>query len=487
MSQFLYDFVHSLSSREKAYFKRFVNVHASGSNKNYLKIYDVIEGMKSFRKEDLVDHFKGKSIEKYLSSEISYLKNKILASLINFHGDNTPRNKIQKGILSIEVLIAKGFRKEAMKKLFFYKKISYQQEEFSFILNLIELEENILFKEGIFGFQDVLKKLKEERNLITAAIQNLNDLRILREEIRELQFTDRFITDEFKSQKGFYKNPILQSENSCLSIKAKAHWYYIQALRYFLLRDYHSALNISEKYIRFLEENQNLFHVSDQLPGISNYNYFAGKTGNEVAFNKGINKLNNISLLPRIDLTYIKYIKYSRTLSMAYTTEDKSLTEQALNLSIELIEKEREQMGSVQIAFLLYLVVRATVVLEKYELGAAQLNLMLQYDVLKYIAIQTRLFSLIIHYQLKWDQLLASEILLLKSLKKEFPRDKDVINSFYDFFKKELKNPNQTEIHSKDLMKKLEIIKNDKERNFVFEDFDFFEWSRMIYINNVSV
>ncbi len=259
MSQFLFDFVHSLSMREKAYFKRYVNIHASDPNKNYLKIYDAIEGMKSFKKDDLKNHFEGTPIAKYLSSEISYLKNKILASLINFHSNNSSRNKVQKGILSIEVLMAKGFRKEAMKKLNFFKKIAYQQEEFSFILKLIELEEDILFKEGIFGFQDVLKKLKEERNLITAAIQNLNDLRILREEVRELQFTERFITDEFRSHEDFYKNPILESENLCLSIKAKSHWYYVHALKYFVLRDYKSALNISKKYILFLEENQNLF------------------------------------------------------------------------------------------------------------------------------------------------------------------------------------------------------------------------------------
>ena len=80
--------------------------------------------MKSFQKDDLKNHFKGTPIAKYLSSEISYLKNKILASLINFHSNNSPRNKVQKGILSIEILITKEFRKEAMKKLIFLKKNS---------------------------------------------------------------------------------------------------------------------------------------------------------------------------------------------------------------------------------------------------------------------------------------------------------------------------------------------------------------------------
>ncbi len=477
MSQFLFDFVHSLSMREKAYFKRYVNIHASSSNKNYLKIYDAIEEMKSFKKNELKNHFKGTPIAKHLSSEVSYLKNKILASLINFHSSNSPRSKVQKGILSIEILIAKNFRKEAMKKLFFFKKIAYRQEEFLFILKLIELEENILFKEGIFGFQDVLKKLKEERNSITAAIQNLNDLRILREEIRELHLTVRFITDEFRSQKVFRKNPILASEDLCLSIKAKSHWYYIHVFKCFLIRDYKSALNISEKYLLFLKEHPNIFPFSSLLPPISNFTYFAAKTKNKVALKKGINKLNDLALIPNIDLTYINYIKYSRHLEFAYTTNNILLAEQTLNLSIELINSKSEQMGSVQVAYLLFLIVRATIVLEKYELGATQLNRWLQLEVLKYLEIQAKLFCLIIHYQLKWTQLLASEVLTLKKLSKEFPRDKDIINAFYVFFKKEIKVPNQTQVHAKQLQKELKKIKKDKEGNFVFDDFDFFRWS----------
>lgn len=477
MSQFLFDFVHSLSMREKAYFKRYVNIHASDQNKNYLKIYDTIEGMKSFQKDDLKNHFDGTPIAKYLSSEISYLKNKILTSLINFHASNSPRNKIQKGILLIEILIVKGFRKEAMKKLNFFKKIAYRQEEFSFILRLIEQEEEILFKEGIFGFQDVLKKLKEERNSITAAIQNLNNLRILREEIRELQFTKRFITDDFRSQEDFYKNPILESENLCLSIKAKSHWYYVHSLKCFLARDYEAAMNLSEKNILLLEENQNLFPFSKQLPLISNFTYYAAKIKNKLAFKKGMDRLISLPPISQTDLTYIDYIKYSRHFELAYYTNDTVLTEQTLNLSIELIDTKIDQMGSVQVGYLLFLMIRATIVLEKYELGAAYLNRLFQLGVLNYLLIQTRLFSLIIHYQLRWDQLLVSEILLLKKLVKEFPRDKDVINSFYDFFKKEIKNPNQTHIHSKKLQKRLEKISKDKEGNFVFDDFDFFQWS----------
>ena len=158
------------------------------------------------------------------------------------------------------------------------------------------------FKEGILGFKDILKKLKEERNTITATIQNLNELRILREEFRELQFSDGYITDDFKSHLALKNNPILKSEKLCLSVKAKGHWYYVQALKHFLLRDFKTALKVSATYVDFLEENSELFPVSSRLPAISNYIYFAARIKNKNSFDKGINILKKISELPNIDL-----------------------------------------------------------------------------------------------------------------------------------------------------------------------------------------
>ena len=477
MSKFLFDFVHDLSMREKAYFKRYVSIYDEDANKNYLKLYAAIEKMKIYDKAKLVEQFKGTSIDKYFSSEINYLKNKLLSSLINFHSNNSPRNKVQKGIFFIQVLIVKGFRKEALKKLKFYKKIAYQQEEFSSILKLIELEEDIHFKEGIIGFRNVLNVLKEERNAITAKIQNLNDLRLLREEIRELQFTERFITNDFINQKNFYENPILKSDTRCLSIKATGHWYYIHALKNFLKRDYPAALKVSKDYVLFLEKYKYLFPASKSLPVISNYLYFAALLGNKKAFDLSREKLIQLSRQPNVDMTYINYILNARDLEFAYKVDDLELMEQGLEKSLELINKKRNKMGAVQVSYLLILIVRSTICLKKYDLGAAQINDLYQALPLEYLAIQSRLFSLIIHYTLGWKQLVESEIVLLRKMKKDFPRDKNIIDAFYTFFKSELLHPESKQKNIIKLQKKLKTISNDVEGNFVFEDFDFYKWS----------
>jgi len=83
MSKFLFNFVKTLTNREKAYFKRYINIHSKSENKNYLKLYEATEKMEIYRKGTLEKIFAGTSIEKHFSSEISYLKDKILSSLLN--------------------------------------------------------------------------------------------------------------------------------------------------------------------------------------------------------------------------------------------------------------------------------------------------------------------------------------------------------------------------------------------------------------------
>ncbi len=126
MSYSLYKLISSLTTNEKAYFKRNSSIHASRKNKNYLKIYEVIEKMNSYDKNALALHFEGTNIHKYLSTEVTYLKEKILVSLFNFNMNKSKRNHIKKGILMVEVLAGKELQKEALKKDKIFEKECYR-------------------------------------------------------------------------------------------------------------------------------------------------------------------------------------------------------------------------------------------------------------------------------------------------------------------------------------------------------------------------
>lgn len=484
MSKFLFNFVKILTNREKAYFKRYINIHSKSEDKNYLKLYEATEKMETYRKGALEGVFEGTSIEKHFSSEISYLKDKILSSLFNFNLNNSKKNKILKGILFIETLIDKGFRKEAMKKLKYTKKIAYQMEEFTWILKLIELEETILFKEGIIGFKDTLKRLREERHKITDIIQNLNEMHILRQEIRELQFSERFVTDNFKKYKHLYANPLIEKEQNCKSKKATEHWHYIQVVKNYLVRDYPSGVAASVKYLQFVEQNEHLFLTNKKLPLLSNYIYLSALSKDKAQAQIGIEKLSELLKEDKIDAVYYWYIVYTRQLEIAYHTDDNELMDNYLDKNIEFLEGNIEQLGSVQIQYLFSLITRSCIYLRKFEIGAVQVNRWLQQGTLAVELLQARLFALIIHYELNWMQLVQSEIILLKKLKKDFPRERELISSFYAFFDKCIKYPTKKAKHIATFQKQLYAIYEDKESNFDFGILNFYKWSLLLSETN---
>jgi len=477
MSKFLFNLIKSMTIGEKAYFKRMSNIHSQGEGKNYIKLYKVYEQMKTYNKDLSKNQLEGTSIEKYFSSEVNYLNGKILSSLFNFKLNKSSKNKILKQILYIDVLISKGFRKEATKRLKYAKKLSYQKEEFTLILRLIELEEIILFKQGVVEFKNTLKQLDKERNKIAVNIQNLNSIRILREEIREMQFSERFITDDFKKFKSNYTFPFFENKRDCLSNKAKEHWHYIQVLKKYLIRDYHAGLLASIDYLQFMEEHYYLFDNKKMLPLLSNYLYMAALVNNKNHFDIGEKKLLKLSKDRKVDSIYLKYILYTRYLEFAYYSDDSSLMERYLSLSITLVSESNQKMGEAHLTYLFLLIIRSTIYLKKFELGAQYVNHWFQEGVSPVGKLHARLFSLIIHLEMEWNRLLHSEILLLKKLKEKFPREKKLIDAFFIFFRSVLKNPSQKGKFINELQKKLKLVSENNEANFSFKVFDFYKWS----------
>ena len=338
MSQFLFDLIKSMTKSEKIHFKRYHKTDAEKEDKNYLKIYDAIEGLKTYDKEVLPNLFKGTTIEKYQSSEVKYLIDKILLSLSNFSLNRSKRNQIRKGILMLEVLTTKGFKKETLKKLKTLKESALKQEEFTLVFRLIELEETILFQQMILGYKDKLEELEEQRSQITAIIQNLNKYSILRQEVREFQYDEDLYNDDMKLLKTFMHQSFVQSKEHCMSKRAIENWYYINVLTNYLKSDFEAGLNISHSYVNFISENIHLFDSNQRLPAISNYIYHAALTKNEYHFKYGHNLLNNLSHEEEFFDFFIKHISYTRTLEFAYHTNNLNLLKEYLTLAIDLIK-----------------------------------------------------------------------------------------------------------------------------------------------------
>lgn len=477
MSLLLFNLVKSMTISEKVHFKRNARTHSGKDNKNYLKIYNFIEEAEFFDKDTLADHFKGTTIEKYLSSEVNYLKEKILINLFNFNMNKTKRNKIQRGIILVESLAEKGFQKEALKKLKAIKKIAIKQEEFTWILRLIELEEILIFKEGILGYKAILEQLHQLRSETNEIIQNLNNYHIIRQEIREFQFSNKLLIDDLESLKEVRKNPLIETDKNCLSIRAKEHWLYIHVLINYISRDFSAGLAVSSDYVDFMSKNIHFFDENKILPALSNYIFHAALNVDKDHFSRGENLLIALSKRKKISSLYVKYILCTRNLEYAYCANDMLLMEKYLDLSIDLVENHSGEYENSQIQYLLMVIVRGAIVLKQHDKGMYYCNLWHQIGVMPIKNLSAKLFSIIIHFELGYLELIRSEVVLLKKLEKSHVRDKMLIRHFYNFINSILKYPERRNISIDTFQKGLKSISKNDKNYFSFMSFDYYQWS----------
>jgi len=477
MENFTHKLIRNMSLSEKVHFKRNSMIHSNKMDKNYLKIYEALESMDHFNKEILVDFFKGTSIEKYLSSEMNYLKDRILISLFNYNLNNSKRNQIQKGILMVEVLASRGYQKEAIKKIKSLKKTAILQEEFTWILRLIELEEIVLFKEGVIGYKNKLEELNNQRQVITNKIQNLNEYHILRQEIRELQFSKNLLQNKAQYIEPIINNPLIRDQKKCQSVRAKEHWFYINVLANYLQYNFNTGLDISSQYIGFMQKNKNLFDLNKMMPALSNYLYHSALTSQVHHYQVAKNMLLNVSKSKSISQSYLSYIIFSRSIEFAYYSRDHSIAAQYLDLTIELLEKSISEFENSQIQYLYMLIVRTYIDLKEYDSAMYYCNLWLRMGVLDYRKVQARLFSLIINYSLGHYELLRSEIVLLKTLIKVNLREKELINIFHTFFKTILKHQERRKKPIEKLQNSLKSINTLHPGYFDFISFNYYKWS----------
>ena len=471
MRNHVFDLVHSLTMNEKSYFKKFATIHSSKSSKNYIRLFDAIVEMQDFDVETFKKKFEGEPIARYFSSEMNYLEEQLLKSLTNFSFEKNN----QKHIHYITILIDKGFRKRAKKILKKTKTAAYKKEEFTTIINLIQLEEEIFFRDRIFDFLEELSKLNTERQQIYTKIQNINELRLLRERISKTQFVHGYIDDKSKFS-DFFHSPLMQSPENALSFKAKEHWYYIKSILSYLMRHYKKAQEANLTLLEIMKGNNHVFSASDILPIASNILYSSALLKDKTAFLQTLPTLERLKAKPKIDKFHLQYVKYSRVLELYYQTMDLNATTKYLEKVTPFVMKNYNTMSFLPLNHMLLLMVRGELVTGRFQKAINWLNIWLKVGVGDYILFYFRCFLLITRYEVGWDKLLAAELETTYKLLRKRGKYDDLAKTMIGFFKSYLKNPEKEILYLEILHHKLKTIKAIPEKNHAFEYFNYEKW-----------
>lgn len=467
MSKYVHNLVSKMTMREKGYF-RSMHSDAEGQEKNYLKLYEWIEKNPKYDPAKTALEFKDTSMGKYISSEYNYLGKQLLKSLVNFHFNSSEINKTQQSILFIQILVKKNLKEKALKILKHVKKKAYDNELFYQVLNLIDLEEKILFNQGILGFAKYLIDLENERLELLSKINNLSSLRLLREQIRELWFQSGFLASA-PIENEIYLNPILNSEENALSKKAKIHWYYVVAMKAFIVKKHDRAMELFSKAISFLEANQKLFPKNILLAYYSNYLYNAALAKKSKEFQKMYSRLNSFD-----SNLYTQYISYSRKIELFYQLKEIKKCNTLARELLPFIKKNKNRLESTQSNYLFFLLVRSNLLDGKFEKSLDHLNSWMEIKVIDYYQLHLKLFRLIIYLELNLIEILKFEIQSSTKALKRHKQFNTTAKCVIKFFKNYVKAPEKE-------LKQLKLLAsqlNDSSPSFENEkDYNYFDYS----------
>ncbi len=467
--------IKELTPREKAYFRKFTKIHHAQKEKNYLKLYEAIIKNEAIDIDSLRKKFKGTKIYNHFSSEMHYLFEQLMKALLNYNLNNNDSSRILKNISYIEILLAKGNKTRAAKLLKNAKQLAYEKEDFPLIIKLIQLEEQILFKQGILNFIQNLETLRKERQEVNQKIENINELRVLKEMIRDFQYSHLFIDDP-QQFPNIFNHRLLSDESKALSLTALDSWHYAHVAKAYVTRSYEGGVKAGEAYFRFLKNNQYFFSEDKLLPVISNYLLSFSLIGDKNRFYKLLEVLDQLENNPLLDKAYIDYIRIGRLLELSYRTQDLSLEMQILENAEVFLEKQLHELAASHKEFLFFRVTRACINLQAYKKAQDMITFWQQEGGQVFMISIRRLLKLIIIYELGWTRTLIAEIAASYKSLRRHKQYNALEKVMIRFFRKSLKNNFDEPKQLKLLEQQLESIKKNSNDNKYFEYFDYHRW-----------
>lgn len=115
MAKNLYQLIHSLNSREKAYFKKYAHKLASAKQSVYYNLFNAIAKQKEYNEEKLIKLFKKQFAQKkQFSAAKNYLYNLILNCLCDYNRKEKILSKVHIQIEKIEFLSSKKLYSQAL-------------------------------------------------------------------------------------------------------------------------------------------------------------------------------------------------------------------------------------------------------------------------------------------------------------------------------------------------------------------------------------
>ncbi len=296
----LFLLIRSLSPAEKRHFRRQSTLHGKESL-DYMVLLDALEAMAAFSDTELREKLRDAAFLPHLPVIKEQLYQRLLDSLHLFHKDQSPEERIKKGLHQVYILLQKGLDEQAERLLTRIKKQLTASGQGLFWPEFRDLERIMLekqFKTGLSAGQ-----LDAWR---TGYAAQLDDLRQgleygwLKSEMARLHVQRVRLTEE---QAAVYRETFRQPapfSPGRLSPPARADYHQARSLFYFMQGDKGGALASNQELLTALDQfpEYGRFAADRYLSTLYNLLIDQLQLGDHTGLSRGLEKLRALQHRP---------------------------------------------------------------------------------------------------------------------------------------------------------------------------------------------
>lgn len=484
----LFDLIKTLSKSEKRFFK--LSSTLQSGEKNYLRLFDAIDKQDTYDENEIKEMFKGEKFIKHLPSEKNHLYKLILKSLRGFHADSSISSILKQEIKNVEILYKKALYKECKKVLNRAKKIAADHEKFYYWFELISWEKQLIeeeYEQGLFTHD--LDQLIEEELMVIEKLRNLAEYQMIYSRINYIFRSGAFNKndDERKEVEKIANHHLIKGKNTALSIRATSICYYIQGLCAITNKDYENALLKFGLTKKRLDDNPT---IKEDLPiryvrTMKNMIFANISLGNLDAAQELIDETKNLAGKKGYDTLDVQVKIFTFTANTQLMVLDRQGRFKECLPTIDEMIKSLDTMGNQlskeQRVLFYFNIMYVYFGLERYKDALKWVNKILndnentlRQDIYNF----SRIFNLVIHYQLGNFDLLEYIIKSTDRQLKKIAKDYKSEELFIRFLKKVIKlDSRQKRIELfKEVRVEFEAIMNNPNEMIVLEYFNVLAW-----------
>lgn len=488
----LFELIQSLTKSEKRYFKLLSSRHTIGEENNYIVLFDYLDKMDEYDESLLFEHFKGQAFLNRFSITKKRLYDHLLSALDTFYASSSLDAQLYKALHSADILYNKSLYDQCRRVLISAQKLALKNERFAILMEISKRQKK-LFESN--GYADV--KNEEIDEMIANDLSYLQPLKDhaklwnLKSELF-IELSRRGVIRSEEQRESFER--IIRELKSSISAKTLSVenlylYNHINSAYHYAISNYSECIIGLKNNIELLEANTSYLveHPNSYFSVLTNAIYVSEKLGDYQFAKLLLQKLKLFPAKYSISLSEDLQIKlFSSTSSIELSSLTARGDFDAAKKLIPIIEDGLRLYGDKispqRRAFLEFKFASIYMGVRDFSEALKWVNSILndpRIDANEDILAFTHLLDLVIHLELKHDQLIPYAI---KSTER-FLKSRNILHSFEKvmlrFISKLLKAKDifENETIWKELQSELAELKQDVQQNVGLDYFDFESWA----------